>query len=280
MVVDLADDIMSYWKTVETRRLPHPQYMQRQTDLTPKMREILIDWLVEVHHKFTLSLETLYLAINLVDRFLERRAVSRGKLQLVGCTAMLLASKYEEICVPVVKDFVHVADNTYSKEQILAMEGIILSALQFNLTTPSPLRFAQRYLTLGRPTALFSSLIHSSYYNEENRPSVPSRSISDDFYQYSAFYFIELTLQDYRFLCFLPSLIAASGVYLALIHTGGDWTPSLEEYTGYSLEDMRVCVTEMCGLATQVSKYRAVKKKYALKQYFEVSKQEIRCPFK
>jgi hypothetical protein len=46
----------------------------------------------------------------LLDRFLERRAVSRTKLQLVGCAAMLLACKYEEIYVPEILDFVHISD--------------------------------------------------------------------------------------------------------------------------------------------------------------------------
>jgi len=85
-----------YFKKTEAKRAPSPTYMTKQTDINAKMREILIDWLVEVHLKFKLCLETLYLTVNIIDRFLERRAVKRAKLQLVGCTAMLIASKYEE----------------------------------------------------------------------------------------------------------------------------------------------------------------------------------------
>ncbi len=64
------------------------------------MRAILIDWLVEVHLKFKLVPETLYLTVSLIDRYLEKVEVHWEKLQLVGVTAMLIASKYEEIYAP------------------------------------------------------------------------------------------------------------------------------------------------------------------------------------
>ena len=90
------------------------------------MRSILIDWLVEVHLKFKLVPESLYLTINLIDRFLEREQVNRQKLQLVGVTAMLIACKYEEIYPPIIKDFVYITDNAYTKEEILEMERKML----------------------------------------------------------------------------------------------------------------------------------------------------------
>lgn len=75
-------------------------YMIKQTDINAKMRSILVDWLIEVHRKFELTPETLYLTINIVDRFLSIMAVSRRELQLVGISSMLIASKYEEIWAP------------------------------------------------------------------------------------------------------------------------------------------------------------------------------------
>lgn len=83
------------------------------------MRAILVDWLIEVHYKFKLLPETLFLTVNLIDRFLEREAIHRTKLQLVGVTSMLIASKYEEIYAPEVKDFVYITDRAYQKEEIL-----------------------------------------------------------------------------------------------------------------------------------------------------------------
>ena len=86
------------------------------------MRAILIDWLIEVHYKFKLLPETLYLTVNLIDRYLEKCITHRSKLQLVGVTSMLIASKYEEIYAPEIRDFVYITDKAYSKEEILRME--------------------------------------------------------------------------------------------------------------------------------------------------------------
>jgi cyclin B len=74
--------------------------MEAQPDVNEKMRDILIDWLVEVHLKYKLVPETLYLTVSLIDKYLEKVVVNREKLQLVGVTAMLIASKYEEIYAP------------------------------------------------------------------------------------------------------------------------------------------------------------------------------------
>ena len=53
-----------------------------QTDINDKMRAILIDWLVEVHLKFKLMPETLFLTHNLIDRFLSKKVVTRKNLQV------------------------------------------------------------------------------------------------------------------------------------------------------------------------------------------------------
>ena len=105
------------------------------------MRAILIDWLVDVHLKFKLVNETLFLTVNLIDRYLERAQVSRQKLQLVGITALFTACKYEEIYPPDLRDFVYVTDKAYTKKQILNMEGGILKELNFNITFSSSYLF-------------------------------------------------------------------------------------------------------------------------------------------
>nr|GFB39174.1 G2/mitotic-specific cyclin-2-like [Tanacetum cinerariifolium] len=96
-VVEYVDEIYAHYRKQEISSCVSPGYMSIQTDITERMRGILIDWLVEVHYKFELMEETLYLTVNLIDRFLERQPIARKKLQLVGVTAMLLACKYEEI---------------------------------------------------------------------------------------------------------------------------------------------------------------------------------------
>ncbi len=75
--------------------------------------------MVEVHLKFKLRSETLYITVNLLDRFCDFYKVKRSEYQLIGVTAMLIACKYEEIHVPALTDFVEITDNTYTKKQIL-----------------------------------------------------------------------------------------------------------------------------------------------------------------
>ena len=95
-----------------------PRYMRKQRDINHSMRSILVDWLVEVSQEYRLDSQTLFMAVSYIDRFLSEMSVQRGKLQLVGVTAMLLASKYEEIYPPAVDEFVYITDNTYSRDQV------------------------------------------------------------------------------------------------------------------------------------------------------------------
>ena len=130
---EYAFEIFNFLKEEEVKTLAKPGYMSKQEDINEKMRSILIDWLVEVHLKFKLVPETLFLTVNLIDRYLMKNQVTRQKLQLIGVTAMLVASKYEEIYAPIVKDFVYITDNAYSKEEILEMERKMLQTLDFNI---------------------------------------------------------------------------------------------------------------------------------------------------
>jgi len=75
----------------------------------------------QVHYKFELRDETLFLTVNLIDRFLARHTMVRKKLQLVGLIAMLLACKYEEVSVPVVDDLIFISDKAYSRQDLLEM---------------------------------------------------------------------------------------------------------------------------------------------------------------
>ena len=88
--------------------------MKNQSDINDKMRTILIDWLVDVHKKFKLRSETLFLSINILDRFLEKKEILRSELQLAGVCSMFIASKYEEIISPEISDFAYITDKAYN----------------------------------------------------------------------------------------------------------------------------------------------------------------------
>lgn len=74
--------------------LPDVISVRAQPQLNERMRGVLVDWLIHLHMTFRMSPETLFIAVNTVDRFLALRQVTRSKLQLLGVTAMYLACKY------------------------------------------------------------------------------------------------------------------------------------------------------------------------------------------
>jgi cyclin A len=91
-VFSFQDDIVCYLKSVEMKHVPKPNYMAKQPDITYGMRQILVDWLVEVGQEYKLQQETIYLAVNYIDRFLSYMSVQRAKLQLVGTACMFIAA--------------------------------------------------------------------------------------------------------------------------------------------------------------------------------------------
>uniref|UniRef100_A0A674DBD1 G2/mitotic-specific cyclin-B1-like n=1 Tax=Salmo trutta TaxID=8032 RepID=A0A674DBD1_SALTR len=95
-------------------------------DVTGSVWRILIDWLVHGQRQFRLHQQTLYITVGIIDRFLQNYPVPKKSLQLVGVTVMLIASKYEEIAPPMVEDFAHTTDFTYSCAEIRLMEMTIL----------------------------------------------------------------------------------------------------------------------------------------------------------
>ncbi|CDP00885.1 unnamed protein product [Coffea canephora] len=173
---------------------------------------ILIDWLIEVHYKFELMDETLYLTFNLIDRFLKTVSVVRKKLQLVGVTAMLLACKYEEVSVPVVEDLILISDRAYSRNDMLEIESLMINTLQFNLLVPTPYVFMRHFLKAAQSNKKLELL---------------------------SFFIVKLCLFEYEMLRFPPSLLAAAAtIFTAQCSVNGfkKWTKICSRHTNY-IED-------------------------------------------
>ena len=228
--------------------------MSKQTHIDAASREVLVDWLVEIHDFFHLMPETLYLAVNLVDRFLEKEQTTRSKLQLIGATALFMASKYEEMYPLPASDFVWMSGNAFTRVAILSMECLMLARLNFQLTAPNAFVFVTRFAKVaGIATA----------------PRSP-RSTTE----LLANYLVELTLQDYKMLKYLPSTICASAVYLALkTSEQTPWTPDLEKHSTYKEADLlHACVRDIHELHGKApSGLQAVHRKYSHKKYANVS---------
>lgn len=197
MVAEYAHDIFEYLRDLEVNTIPNPNYMDHQDELEWKMRGILIDWLVEVHTRFHLLPETLFLAVNIIDRFLSEKVVQLDRLQLVGITAMFIASKYEEVLSPHVANFSHVADDGFSEAEILSAERCILGTLNYDLSYPNPMNFLRRI-------------------SKADNYDIQSRTIGK--------YLMEISLLDHRFMAYRPSHVAAGAMYLSrLILDRGEW---------------------------------------------------------
>lgn len=229
---------------------PSASYMRNQPDINERMRAILVDWLVEVHLKFKLMPEVLPLTVNLIDRYLERRKVVRSKLQLVGVTCMLIASKYEEIYAPEIQDFVYITDRAYNKQEILRMESDVLNTLKFQCTVPTTHTFMHRFVKAAR-------------LDKRGTTAMLTR------------YLIERTMQEYSMLKYLPSTIAAAAVHLALRKTGRPaWSPVLQYHTGHTAETLRSCAEDIALIAAnaETTSLRAVRTKYSSSRYGSVGR--------
>lgn len=145
-VTDYVQDMYQHFRGKETMTSVRPLYMENQPHINERMRSILVDWLVEVHLKFKLVPETLYLTINLIDRYLERQEVSRPKLQLVGVTSLLIASKYEEIYPPELRDLVYICDRAYTRSEVRYHDSLPPSLLSAELA----LTFSYSYFRLSQ----------------------------------------------------------------------------------------------------------------------------------
>lgn len=246
-VVDYVEDIYKFYKLAEnsSRIL---DYMNSQPEINDRMRAILVDWLIEVHNKFELMHETLYLAIHIIDQYLSMKKVPREELQLVGMTAMLIACKYEEIWAPEINDFVCISDAAYCREQILFMEKAMLDKLEWNLTVPTPYVFIMRFL---------------------------KASASDKEMEDMTFFLAELSLMHYSMIMYCPSMIAASAVYAArcTLKKTPIWNNTLEHHTGFDESQLMDCAKELVNFhsVAAYSKLKGVYKKYSSPQRNVVS---------
>ncbi|KAL0009463.1 hypothetical protein SO802_010965 [Lithocarpus litseifolius] len=215
-VAEYVDEIYQYYWVTEAQNPSMENYMSIQTDITAHMRGILINWLIEVHFKFDLMQETLYLMVTLLDRYLSQASVKKNEMQLVGLTALLLASKYEDFWHPRVKDLISISAESYTRDQMLAMERLILKQLKFRLNVATPYVFMLRFLKAAQ---------------------------SDSKLEHLAFYLIELCLVEHESLKFKPSLLCASALYVArcTLHMTPAWTPLLCKHARYEESQLRDC---------------------------------------
>ena len=241
------DDICEELSKNEDKYLVDPQYMSNQSDINYRMRAILIDWLIEVHLKYKLLPQTMYIAVNLIDRYLEKNETNRAKLQLVGVTAMFIACKYEEIYPPELKDFVYITDGAYVKSDVLKMEVEMLLSLNFDVTFPTQWAIFETY----------------------------KRKLDLDGKTFNlAWFLMELCLINYKTLKFKMSHIAASAILIAsktMRVYRNNWF-----YKNIGIEEkaLEECCKEMIDFYNYNATHnlQAIRKKFSSSKFDEVAK--------
>ncbi|KAL3621102.1 hypothetical protein CASFOL_036014 [Castilleja foliolosa] len=230
---------------VEVKRRPLFNYMEKvQEDINPAMRSILVDWLVEVAEEYKLVSDTLYLTVNYIDRYLSAHKLVRNKLQLLGVSCMLVASKYEEISPPHIEDFCYITDNTYTKDEVVHMERDVLKFIEFEMSNPTTKTFLRIFSRAAQENSLFSNAR----------------------FEFLCYYIAELSLTDYGCVRYIPSLVAASAIFLARLMMqpkSRPWTQALQKHTGYKPYELKQCVLRLHNLLlTSETSARAVRQKY------------------
>jgi len=254
-VAENVNHIYAYLRQME-QQYAVPKDFLRGTVITARMRSILINWLAQVSLQFKLLQETLYLTVDIIDRFLSLQGtkLQYKSLQLVGVAAMLIACKYEEMYVPEVSDFVFITDQAYDTKEILSKELDILRALNFNFGKPIALNFLRRNSKAG-----YVGVKHHAL----------------------AKYILEESLTNYGLASVKPSEKAASALLISLkileptTPLKDLWCPNLTFYSGHSLPELtptcRQLANCLLNASSPANKFRAALDKYNTNRHGHVS---------
>ena len=132
--------------------------MSRQTHIRDQDRETLVDWLISFQVECKMCPETLFITVNIIDRYLSKENIRLSKFQLLGITALWIASKFQEIYPPVMKDLVEFSDNLFDSTEILEMESKVLTAIEFDINCTPSQTFLENYsraINVDEPQVLF-----------------------------------------------------------------------------------------------------------------------------
>lgn len=217
---DYSLSIYKHEKRIELESDCKIQYIpihQFQQDITEKMRMILVDWLVEVHCHFCLMHETLFVAVKIMDRFIQKVQVKRGDLQLVGITALWIASKYFQVEVVQLNKFIAITAHAYNYQQFVKMEFEIMNTLNWKLKMATPLSFLRLFLKCCKCS-------NTEYY--------------------ISYMVLDISLLDQRYINFQHSLLACAAVVLAKMLTKSNelWCERAKRISGYEISKLVPCI--------------------------------------
>lgn len=201
---EYIEDIMRHVRQMEDETLPDVNLIDMQREIQWFMRPYLIDFIVEAHAAFTLLPETLFLTINLLDRYCSKRVVYKQHYQLVGCAALLIAAKYgdKKDRVPQINELNNMCCGLYDAGMFTQMEMHVLNTLEWNI---------------GHPTVDFFSQLIVAEERDDNEV------------EHMASYISEIALYHRDFVSTKPSTMARASLALARAILGrpevndGEW---------------------------------------------------------
>ena len=250
---EYAPQIYQNMRQEESRLKVSPSYLkevQLPNEVKDTSRAFLVEWIIDVHRKFRLVPETLYVTVFLIDRFLSLKQIRKNQLHILGVTSLLIATKYEEIYPPELKDLLSVSENKFTRAEVLQMEKDMLLTMQFDVTAPSAYRFLERYRKL-------------------------TSIVNDSRIFFLAQYLQEIALLDASLLQYNPSEIAAAALILSCkcIKKVHAWNREMESASGYTDEHLQPIVEEVKGFALEVNPkfLTTLKYKFSKQEYMEVA---------
>jgi hypothetical protein len=242
-----------------------------QTEITPKMRTTLMDWLLEVSDNHKCHVNTYHLAIQIMDHTLSLINVKRGTYQLLGCACLWLAAKLVELHAPQVENLVYAAECCFDTDALISCEQKLIKLFEYKPLMPTRYYFIMRYIKAGQFTLI-----------EENL----------------AIYLIELSLYDITFQKYPMSHVAAAVIHLVLqmmrpitstkfIQDNDNynkkhnivspyliWTPTLKYYTEYEehLLVPTICHLNHMHMNVETSEFKHIQRKYRDASFHSVAR--------
>jgi G2/mitotic-specific cyclin 2 len=234
-----ADSVFEYLAAIDR---PQPYF---NDVVSWKMRSLLVDWIINIHEKLALCHDTLFYAVNLIDKFLAVRSIPGSKLQLVGISALMIACKFEEVVCPTLQTFVVLTEKTLTDEDIRKAEKYMLHTLNYDVQFVSPLNFLRRC-------------------SKANNYEITSRAVAK--------YLLELTLLYEEFTRCRSSVKAAAAMYLARKITGQDQCKNLFMiYSGHTKEEIRGCFKSFVRIISEPVPFDNIQSKYNTSKFFRAS---------
>ncbi|KAJ0004924.1 hypothetical protein NQD34_011138 [Periophthalmus magnuspinnatus] len=234
----LATDI---YQALRYKELKLPTFKGQSPQLN--LRRYFGDLIAIVSNRFRLCPTARHLAVYLLDLFMDRYEVTVQQLHMVSLSCLLLASKFEERedRVPMLDSLNTLGCMTsmnlvLTKQSLLHMELLLLETFQWNLYLPTAAHFIDYYLSVS----VHEGDLHDGW---------PMTCIDKTrlYMAKYADYFLEVSLQDHVFLCFVPSLVAAACVASSrlVLHLSPTWPQRLQRHTGYSWDNLVSCAEKL-----------------------------------